>query len=322
MKKRDSNAEQDFAARQYASLIAGGHDEQTARARLVEVVGVDTVDLLERGDSAGAERPVRAVDILVNAAAEAGGNPGGVRAAFVRSVGEARLFALDWWRPVRTFLLYIVFLLAFAVGISAYFLTTVLPVFGQFSESVGIHNGGAAGWIMANGGLRLIVPLLIMAVLLVVLATVLYWVRLCIGRLEPLGGMVRWPWPYGRHGSEYRALLYLEYTGILHQGDMSGSAALVAAMRLIHWPVEKGFRVGRTPIGKQLEQAIRLGTFTDELDWQRRLAWSRAQTQLELSRDRLILFLRVVFYALIGYLVTVLYLPVFSIATMFGDKLK
>jgi hypothetical protein len=42
------------------------------------------------------------------------------------------------------------------------------------------------------------------------------------------------------------------------------------------------------------------------------------QSQLELSRDRLILFSRVVFYLLIGYMVTVLYLPVFSLASTIG----
>ncbi len=318
MKRRDSDEKQDFVVRQYASLIAEGHNEQTARARLVEVVGVDVVSLFEHRDSTGAEKPARAADALVDAAAEVGGNPGGVRAAFVRSAGEARLFALDWWRPVRTFLLYIVFLFAFAVGIAAYFLTTVLPVFGQFSKGVGLHNGGAAGWIMSNGGLRLIVPLLIMAALLLVLATVLYWMRLRIAELKPLSGMIRWPWLYGRSGSAYRVLLYLEYVSVLHQGGIPGSAALTAALRLIHGPAGNIFRDGKAPIGEQLEQATRLGTFTDELDWQRRLAWSRAQTHLELSRDRLILFSRVVFYALIGYLVTVLYLPVFTIATMFG----
>jgi hypothetical protein len=317
MKRRGRGEDRDFAARQYASLISGGYDEQTARARLGEVLGEDAFHLFERGDSGATTRSTCVAETLVDTAVKAGGNPVSVCAAFVRSAGEARLFALDWWRPVRTFLLYIVFLFAFAVGIVAYFLTKVLPVFWQFSRGVGLHNGGAAGWIMSNGGLRLIMPLFIMAMLLLVLATVLYWMRLRIAGLKPLGGMARWPWLYGRSGSAYCVLLYLEYVSVLHQGGVPGSTALTAALRLIHWPAGKIFRDGRAPIGEQLEQAVRLDTFVDELDWQRRLIWSRAQAQLELSRDRLILFSRVVFYALIGYLVTVLYLPIFTIATMF-----
>ena len=56
----------------------------------------------------------------------------------------------------------------------------------------------------------------------------------------------------------------------------------------------------------------------EALEWQRRLHWSRAQAQLELSRDRLTLFSRVVFYILIGIMVTVLYIPIFTVASMFG----
>jgi hypothetical protein len=39
---------------------------------------------------------------------------------------------------------------------------------------------------------------------------------------------------------------------------------------------------------------------------------------LDRSRDRSILFSRVLFYVLIGIMVTVLYLPIFSIASTFG----
>ena len=52
--------------------------------------------------------------------------------------------------------------------------------------------------------------------------------------------------------------------------------------------------------------------------WQRRLQWSTTQSQLELSRDRLNLFARVLFYILIGIMVTVLYIPIFSVASMVG----
>ena len=55
-----------------------------------------------------------------------------------------------------------------------------------------------------------------------------------------------------------------------------------------------------------------------ELEWQRRLHWTTAQAQLESSRDRLILASRVLFYILVGVMVTVLYVPIFSVASMVG----
>ena len=87
------------------------------------------------------------------------------------------------------------------------------------------------------------------------------------------------------------------------------------------------FEHGRSPavgddlagsVAERLAQALRLQTFDAELEWQRRVAWSRTQSQLELARDRLILATRVVFYILIGILVTALYLPIFSVASMVG----
>lgn len=310
--KRDG--ERDFVARQYASLLASGLDEQMARERLNAVLGADAVQLLNVPDSTEARESVRVADRLCAAAAEAGGDPAAVYGAFAVSCGEARLFALDWWRPIRAFLLYVLFLLAFAVFLSAFYVTCVLPKFVRFDTLAKVGHGGAADWILAGDSWRLFAPLVFAAVLICLFAATLYLVRLRVARLVPFAGSGRWPWLYGRSGSGYRLLLYLEYVAALVQGRVSGSSATALALRALGSTVRKVPKDGKVPVDGRLRQADRLGTFDAELEWQRRRAWSFAQTRLELSRDRLILFSRVVFYVLIGYLVTLLYLPIFTLA--------
>ena len=306
--------DRDFVARQYANLLASGLDEQVARDRLEDVLGAAAVRLLDPHDSTQAGGAGRVANGLAAAATEAGGDAAAVYGAFALSCGEARLFALDWWRPIRAFLLYVLFLLAFAVFLSAFYVTSVLPKFVEFDKLTGVGHGGAAGWILAGDSWRLFAPLVLAAILILLFVIVLYALRWRLSRLAPLAGLERWPWLYGRSGSGYRLLLYLEYLAILVQGRVAASSAIGLAQRWACRGEQKVVKGVGGSLGKRLEKADRLGTFDAELEWQRRRAWSVAQSRLELSRDRLILFSRVVFYLLIGYLVTVLYLPIFTLA--------
>lgn len=318
MRHEISENEFEFVARQYASLLGSGYGDAKARDRLKEALGPDADKILDRVAQVNDEKPTGVVWKLADLASKNGGDPASASAAYVRALGDARLFALDWWRPIRTFLLYILFLLCFASLIAADFYVFVLPVFSQFSMQVGLHKGGVAGWVMSGGAWRLIVPLIVIAVLILFLAIALYWVRLRIAGLRPLPGMAKTAWIYGRSGWAYKTLLGLEYTSILYQGGVKSGDSISLAMTLTQQPQGKPPLAGKLLVNDCLGKAALLGTFDAELDWQRRMSWSRTQTRLELSRDRLVLFSRVVFYVLIGYMVTVLYLPVFSIATMFG----
>lgn len=317
MKRRHIEETRDFVARQYADLIDRGLDEETARLRLDEVLGEGAANMLVPDESEDNEKPASIVHALIRLGHKMDGDPASVRAAFVHSSGEARLFALDWWRPIRTFLLYILLLLALAVLLVAYYLVNLLPKFVHFSEMMHVHNGGAAGWIMSGHGWRLIAPLAIVALLMLLFFAIMFFVRLRLAGLRPLPGAGRWPLLYGRSGAAYRTLLYLEYASVLLQGRVLASDALSAAQKLIGWNGKRTLRSGKVPVNTRLEQAVELGTLENELDWQRRVVWSKAQSCLELSRDRLILFSRVVFYLLIGYLVAVLYLPIFTLAMSF-----
>jgi hypothetical protein len=310
----------EFVARQYASLLASGVSEEMARTRLREVLGDAVLGFL--GHKQSGNRNARAEDEdvavrLADTAAELGGSAADARAAFVQSIAEARLFAVDWWRPVRTFLLYISFLLALATIVAAFFAGWVLPVYRRFDGAMGT-DGGAAGWILSDGAIRLFGPLVLIALLVAALAFLWYRMARCMARLQPFAGLARFPWLYGRSGIGYHALLCLEYAATLRTSGVPDDSVLAPALRLAGWPSGKPFGSREGPLGERLQQAERLGTFADELDWQRRLHWSSVQSQLELSRDRLILFSRVVFYLLIGYMVTVLYLPVFSLASTIG----
>ncbi|MEO9080295.1 MAG: hypothetical protein ABI268_13430 [Rhodanobacter sp.] len=305
-------------ARQYANLVASGLDTQAARARLEEVLGKAAVQSLDvHSDTAGGDRKVTATR-LMEAAKALGGSSSDTHAALLHSLAEAQLFALDWWRPIRTFLLYILFLLGLAVVVAIIYAVSVLPAFSQLDQAL-VVRGGAASWIMTAGAIRLFAPLMVMAVLFALLATRWFRMRLRIARLVPLSGPSRIPSLRSRSGTAYQALLCLEYASVLKAGGVADAAVLEPALRLAQWPSEKPFQRLGNRLGEGLQQAERLGTFGAELEWQRRLYWSHAQSQLELSRDRLILFSRVLFYALIGTLVMVLYIPIFSIAsTMFG----
>lgn len=312
------DAQRDFVTRQYASLVANGMSVESAMARLQEVLGKTAVEFLEPDGKPAEAGTAGAEDVaaqLANAAADAGGNPADTRAAFMHSVAEAKLFALDWWRPIRTFLLYVLFLLAVAVAIAVLYAAAVLPSFRSLDQTMAV-SGGAASRIMAHAAIRLFAPLILMAILLALLLTLWRRMRLCMAALRPLPGSSRFAWLFGG-GADYRALLYLEYASALTAGGAGDAAVLAPARVLVGRHAETLPPSPGNTLDEKLEQAVELGTFASELDWQRRLHWSLAQSQLEMSRDRLILFSRVLFYILIGYMVTVLYLPIFSVANTF-----
>lgn len=309
--------QRDFVTRQYANLVASGLNADAARARLEEVLGKPAVQFLDaRGDTTESGESVTAAP-LMEAARALGGSPAGTQAALLHSLAEAHLLALDWWRPVRTFLLYILFLLCLALFIAIIYATFVLPAFSHLDLALAMR-GGAAGWIMGQGAIRLFAPLIVMAILFALLAMSWFRMRLRIARLVPFNGMSRIASMQGHSGTAYQALLCLEYASALKAGGVAEAAVMDPARRLARWPPQKPLQWRGSPVGEGLQQAQRLGTFAAELEWQRRLYWSQAQSQLELSRDRLILFSRVLFYLLIGIMVTVLYLPIFSVASMFG----
>lgn len=310
----------DFVTRQYANLIANGLNEESALARLREVLGTTAVAFLDSNSAdAGVARlaDVGVAHRLVDAARHWGGSAAAAHASLIHSLAEARLFALDWWRPVRTFLLYILFLLGLAVVIAIINLIWVLPAFSHLDQTMGAR-GGAAGWITAKGAIRLFAPLVVMAILLTFLATLWFRMRLRMARLEPLAGRSRFGWLYGTSGTAFQTLRCLEFAAALKAAGVPDASVLEPAMQLSSWPANKRFQVSGNELGEKLRQAERLGTFGAELDWQRRLNWSSTQAHLELSRDRLILFSRTLFYILIGIMVTVLYLPIFSVASMIG----
>lgn len=313
--------QRDFVTRQYANLVANGLDAEAARARLEEVLGKAAVAYLDvpddEADEARAGGKATATR-LMEAAKTLGGNPADTQAALLNSLDEARLFALDWWRPIRTFLLYILFLLGLGVVVAVIYTVAVLPAFSHLDQTLTVH-GGAASWITAKGAIRLFAPLIVMAILFALLTTLWFRMRLRMARLAPLAGPSRLAWLHGRSGTVYQTLLCLEYASVLKAGGVADAAVLDPALRLVQWPSGKPFQVRGSRLDEGLKQAERLGTFAAELEWQRRLHWSHAQSSLELSRDRLILFSRVLFYILIGIMVTVLYLPIFSVASsMFG----
>ena len=310
----------DFITRQYANLVAGGLDEESARARLRDVLGREAVAMLESdGLGTGASRSAGAgvVGRLMMQAGQLGGRVADAQAALLHSLEETRLFALDWWRPVRTFLLYILFLLGLAVVIALIYVIWVLPSFSHLDQTMGVH-GGAAGWIRAKGAIRLFAPLVLMAIAFVLLGARWLRMRHCLARLEPLGGQSRFGWPIGRSGEAFETLRRLEFAAALKAAGIADAAVLEPALHLSGWRPGEPARAGWKLLEERLGQADRLGTFGAELEWQRRLHWSTTQAQLELSRDRLILFSRVLFYVLIGAMVTVLYLPIFSVASMMG----
>lgn len=312
--------QQDFVTRQYAQLIANGLDAAAAQARLQEVLGAAAVAFLgSEGAPAGVARSAGAgaANRLIEAARRLGGTVADVQAALIHSLGEARLFALDWWRPVRTFLLYVLFLLGLAVLIAIIYAIFVLPAFSQLDQTLGVF-GGAAGWITADGATRLFAPLVVMAMLLAILATLWFRMRQRVARLEPLAGQSRFGWLHGGSAAAFQVLRCLEFAAALKAAGVADAALLEPALQVAGWPAGTPFRSGGNELGEKLAQAERLGTFGAELEWQRRLHWSTCQAQLELSRDRLILFARVLFYILIGSMVTVLYLPIFSVASMVG----
>ncbi|HEU4669205.1 MAG TPA: hypothetical protein VFR91_00735 [Dyella sp.] len=303
------DAQRDFVARQYAHLVTRGLDDASARQRLREVLGAAAVEWLgtEPADSA-ATQPEDADGgrRVVGIARQLGGDAGRAQAELIQAFAQARLLALDWWRPVRSFLLYALFLLALAAVIAAVYLLFVLPAFSQLDRTIGVGDG-AAGWISAHGAIRLLAPLVVMAVAFALLA--MRWVRAYrrMARFEPLAGV-----------DAFQVLRCLEFAAAIHASGVADAAVLAPALEAAGWPAGRPLEAAGEAVGERLDQAGRLGSFAAELDWQRRVHWSTTQARLELSRDRLILFARVLFYILIGSMVTVLYLPIFSVASMMG----
>lgn len=304
----------DFASRQYAHLMADGLDAAAARERLQDVLGAAATACLDADANAAPDAGDTAARLMA-AARTRGGRAEDTHAVIIESLTAARLLALDWWRPARSFLLYVLVLLALAVVVSVIYAAFVLPGFGRLYQSMSLPAGAAGA---ATHAVWLVVPLLLIAVLALLLAWLWRRTRAAIARLQPLparAGSGRW---HGRAGRVYRALLCLEYAAALKSGSVADDAALEAALELAGWPAEQPLQTRGNAVADKLEQAGRLGTFGAELAWQRRLYWSLAQAALELWRDRLILAFRVIFYVLLGVMITLLYLPVFSLANTVG----
>lgn len=185
MTSRHINDNQDFVTRQYANLIARGMDTQEAQARLSAVLGESAIEFLESDAKEKGSTTTTTASRLTRTAQDLGGSIPDTHAAFMSSVYEARLFALDWWRPIRTFLLYILFLLAVAIALAAYFYASVLPEFAIFDKNMHVHGQGAASWLMSDGAMRLFGPLIVIAILLVILTAVWFWMRFRMARLQP-----------------------------------------------------------------------------------------------------------------------------------------
>ena len=115
-----------------------------------------------------------------------------------------------------------------------------------------------------------------------------------------------------------QVLRCVEFATAIQASGVAADAVLPAAFELAGWPADRPLVAEGEALGERLAQAGRLGTLADELEWQRRVQWSAAQTRLDMARDRLMLAARVAFYILIGSMVTVLYLPIFSVASMIG----
>jgi hypothetical protein len=312
-----SRDDADFATRQYAVLIADGLDDDEAKARLAAVLGDAHVHRAAVATPAP-KHPAAEADLMADAARERGGNAFAARAAMSNAIDAARLFALDWWRPVRSFILYAALLLALAIALVVFFMIYVLPAFSTLDATMGVGAHGASAWLMSRGGLRMIVPLACAALLLVVFVLASLAARRAIETLRPLPGAARAPWLYGAGGNAYALMRRLEQLQALSAAGID-ARELADALPDTH-AADPGHRRGsRWPaIAARLEQAAALGTHAAELTWQQRQAWSRLQTRWELMRDRLILATRVAFYILIGYLITSLYIPIFSLASYVG----
>lgn len=318
MKENFEEQESAFVVRQFGALVAAGLTEDEAQSRLAEVLGERAVERLQVPIPEQTGRSAIDEAEIVSVAGAAGGSAAAARVALAAACEEARVLALDWWRPIRAFLLYAVFLLAAGVALATYFLAHVLPVFSGFSRRLGAPHGGVAGWILVLDGIRLFGPLVLLALLILLFGAAFYAAQRRIAKLRPFPLYGRTPWLYGRTGRRYRMLRLLELLEVLRQAGVPGERALSESMRMVRWNPPVPIQIRGLPLGTWLEQAVRLGTLGAELDWQRNRAWEGLQASLELWRDRWIFLARVVFYALIGYLVIILYLPIFSIALTQG----
>lgn len=300
-----------FVARQYAHLVAHGLDDATARQRLREVLGDAATAALDGspsaslsgGDHGGASRRV------LDRVRQLGGDTARAQAVLIQAGDQARLLALDWWRPVRSFLLYVLFLVALAAVIATIYLLLVLPAFSQLGQTIGAGDGGLG----TRSVLRVLAPVLLMAAGLMWLAA--RWRRdyRRMARFDPLAGATSNP------GTDpLQVLRCVEFAMAIHASGVADSAVLPAALDVAGWPPGQPLVAFGEALGERLAQAERLGTLANELDWQRRVQWSAAQARLDLARDRLMLATRVLFYILIGSMVTALYLPIFSVASMIG----
>lgn len=318
---RHTDTTAQFAARQYAHLIDSGCDAHAARERLSQVLGEGALDVTTAADAEPTSTPARSADLLVRQAHDLGGDGASARAALATVRGNMHLFALDWWRPIRSFVLYALVLLAMAVALAIFFMVEVLPNFARMDQMTGVGHNGAASQIMAIGGLRLFLPLVLTALLLALFVLIMVAVRRAMSAVRPLPGASKWPWLYGRSGHAHALMLRLDRIWVLLRARVP-LQNMPDACRLIGKDMAPGRHRQRfDAISGQLQQAAELGTFDSELDWQRRQALSHLQTRWELSRDRLILLARILFYLIIGYLIAVLYLPIFTLAMHVGPHL-
>ncbi|HET9818405.1 MAG TPA: hypothetical protein VFP92_04490 [Rhodanobacteraceae bacterium] len=314
------DADAGFAARQYGHLIESGLSADEARARLAGVLGEDAVDLPGPGDASQEDARPGEKERIAELARRFGGDGFAARTAWSRACDRAQLFALDWWRPVRSFVLYALYLYALAIAVVLLFVAVVLPSFASLDRMTGVWQRGAAAWVMAHDGVRLILPLVCIGVLLVLFALGMLAARRAVASLRPLPGAANREAWYGASGRTYALVRAFEQLSALERAGVPPESMSRALQQLGDDIHSRRIRARWDATSARLQQALELGTFPAELAWQKREAWSQVQTHWELARDRWILVARILFYIFVGYLVTVLYRPIFALALQVVPK--
>jgi hypothetical protein len=313
-------AEAGFAARQYGHLIESGLSGDEARARLTRVLGEDAVNLPGPADASQADAHPSELDRIAELARRFGGDGFAARTAWSRACDRAQLFALDWWRPVRSFVLYALYLYVLAIAVVLLFVTVVLPSFASLDRMTGVWRRGAAAWVMAHDGVRLILPLVCVGALLILFALGMLAARRAVASLRPLPGAANRDALYGASGRTYALVRTFEQLSALDRAGVSRESMSRALQQLGGDIRVRRMRARWDTTSARLQQALELGTFRAEVAWQKREAWSQVQTHWELARDRCILVARILFYIFVGYLVTVLYRPIFALALQMMPK--
>lgn len=245
-------------------------------------------------------------------------------AGFVDYIDQSRAVFQSFWVGIVGLFVYLVFLTAVALIVTAVYSAYVYPTFQSNALGWGARLPPFTLAVLGTFNIGPFAALLVFFIILAGAAVGAITVYRRIQQLRALPSVPHWVPVAGPLVDCFNLDLFMNFTRILREADVSPSECVSVAAALTGLDVAAQLdglalvRTGRTSDVSLNELGIaeRLGGFDRELSIQCDQHVAELISTLSRIRDRVALFLKVVLFSIVSLLVTAMYLPIFKMGSV------